>query len=136
VNSYAGATLIPGATGYNYHPTVLGYYFCLEDDAFCSSPLSNIIYISLLGIKEINSQFLTIYPNPTNSTMNLDWGTYKVNAEFNIYNTVGQSMRHEQLTNVSHYAADLSSLPDGNYYIVLKDAQGNYDTRNIEVKHN
>ncbi len=135
INSYAGATLVAGATGYTYHPTVLGYYFCIQDDAFCVSIPSNIIYISLLSINDINKQYLSIYPNPTNDVVVLDWGTYKVTAKMDIYNTVGQNVRHSEIAGASRYNADLSDLPNGNYYIVLKDAEGNFDTHTVVVNH-
>lgn len=135
INSYVGATLITGATGYTYHPITLGYYFCMQNDTNCVSAPSNIIYISLLGIEDINRQFLSVYPNPANNSVSLDWGTYKVTATLDIYNTVGQIVSHASLNNVSLYTADLTNLPDGNYYIIMRDAEGNRDTHSILVNH-
>ena len=131
INSLTGASLVPGATGPNYHPSTLGYYFCVKDSSYCPSMPSNIIYISLLKVNELSMQAANIYPNPTTGILSIDWGGQKVNCKLDVYNAAGQGLLHEEINNKSHQDTDLSYLPDGNYYIVLRDESGHYDTHKI-----
>jgi Secretion system C-terminal sorting domain len=127
VNSYTG-TIIPGAINQTYHPTTLGYYYAIKDSANCPSLPSNIIYISLLGVKNVNAGQVQVYPNPTTGLLNLDWGNNMVNMQVDIFNILGQAVLHEVVANQSHHETDLSNLPEGNYFVVLRDEDGNRTT--------
>ncbi len=126
-------SIIPGTTDFSYHPRYLGYYYVVKYNGNCPSLPSNIIYISLLGVNELNKANIKIYPNPTNGMVQLDWGNLKSKIYVDVYNSVGQAMLHEEVNNQSHHEANLSNLPEGNYYIVLRDDQGNYSTNKITL---
>lgn len=134
VNSLAGAVIIPGATGADYHPLTLGYYFAVRDSANCPSLPSNIIYISLLSVSNIaNADQIKIYPNPTNGLLNLDFGQ-AASMRMDIYDVLGQGILHEAIENQSHHETDLSYLPEGNYFVVLRDKDGAAFTYKIQIK--
>jgi hypothetical protein len=136
LNSYINATLIPGATGPTYHPTTLGYYFVVKDSSNCPSMPSNIIYISLLKVNNITKSSVEIYPNPTSGIVSLDWAGQKVNMKMDVYNAIGTGLIHHDIENTSHFDADLSILTNGNYFIVLRDENGDHTTYSIQVNRN
>ncbi len=137
VNSYTGTnlTLIPGANTETWNPHTLGYYFIVKDSSVsCHSAPSNILYISLVGVKSVNTTDVNIYPNPTTGILNIDWGSRIVNhMKLDVFNIVGQGMRHEEINNSSHFETDLSYLPEGNYIIVLRDEDGSKATYKIYI---
>lgn len=138
INSYTGATLIPGASDTSYHPTMLGYYFAVANNFNCPSLPSNIIYISLLDVASVGrSASVNIYPNPTTGIISLDWKTTTVsNMNLAVYNSIGQKVIANTIDNKSHYDVDLSGLPNGNYYVELRDNEGQYNTYKIILEHN
>ena len=130
---YYNGNIIPGAIGQTYHPLVLGYYYAIRDSANCPSAPSNTLYISLLGVDNINHGDIKVYPNPTTGMLNIEWGQ-EVTMKMDIYNIYGQGILHEDIDGKSHYEADLSYLPEGNYFVVFRDAEGSKETFKIQIK--
>ncbi len=124
-------SVIPGAVHNNYRPTRLGYYYCRRDSSNCQSLPSNIIYISLLGVNDVEMKSVTLYPNPTSGTISLDWAGQSVDITMEVYSPMGQELLHKEYEHVAHVTADLSDLPSGTYYLVLKDKHGNSSTHRI-----
>ncbi len=114
-------TLIPGAINQSYHPTMLGWYYAIKDTGNCRSDTSNLIYISLLGVNSINTTDVKLYPNPTTGILNLDWGHRTVNMNLDVYNIQGVALIHEDIEHQSQHQTDMSNLPAGNYFVVLRD---------------
>jgi len=117
-------TLIPGAISQTYHPTLLGTYYAIKDTGTCRSDTSNMIYISLLDIEDINNApLVNLYPNPTTGIIKMDWNS-RVSMSVDVYTIQGQGLLHQEIDNTAHHETDLSYLPGGNYFIVLKDHYG------------
>lgn len=121
---YFNGVIIPGANAQTYHPGTLGYYYAVRDTGNCQSLPSNIIYVSLLDVKNVHAGNVSIYPNPTKGMITLDWGSQKTNAHMTICNVVGQVVKEEEIKNSSRYEADLTNLPEGNYILSVKGADG------------
>ena len=130
---YYNGNVIPGAIDQTYHPLVLGYYYAIRDSGSCNSAPSNIIYISLVGVDNISHASIKLYPNPTSGIVDIDFGGQVSNLKMDVFNIYGQGMLHQDIDDKSHYQTDLSFLPDGNYYIVLKDENGNKETYKIQI---
>ncbi len=131
---YYNGNIIPGATGQYYHPLVRGDYYVLRDSANCPSLPSNTLYISLLGINNINGgDDVKVYPNPTTGIIDLDFGQ-AMTLKLDVYNMYGQGLLHEDIDNQSRHEMDLSYLPEGNYFVVLKDNEGGSSTYKILIK--
>jgi len=128
---YGPYGLIPGATGQIYHPVTKGYYYVVIDTSNCPSLPSNVLYISLLDISNLNSANLKIYPNPASSGVTLNWGSQKVNANVSLYNIMGQQFLQEQINDLSVKKIDLSKFPDGEYYIDIEYQDGTASTWRI-----
>lgn len=129
---YGPNGLIPGATTNMYHPTVLGPYWCVNVTTGCRSNPSNVLTISLLDIGTYNLSEVKIYPNPTNGQVILDWGS-NVNVKVDVFNITGQGLLHQDIVNQSKKVMDLSYLPSGDYFLVIKDETGNTGTVKVTV---
>ena len=128
--------IIPGATDSTCHPIGIGYYYCIVNNVNCPSVPSNTIFVSLLKVDDINKTNVKLYPNPANGTLNIEWGNASVQMNLSIYNALGQKVIKETISNASHFNADVSALPNGNYFVELKDDAGNFNTYKIVVSHN
>lgn len=133
VRSYVGSSLIPGATGSTFHPTTLGFYYAILDTGNCPSDKSNLIYISLLKVNNLTSGNVRIYPNPTSGILNLDWDNMPVNMKMDIFNITGQGLVHEEINNSTHHEVDLSYLPEGIYFVRLREQDGTSATFKITL---
>ena len=135
VNSCVGATILPGVINQTYNPHAQGYYFVVKDSVNCPSMCSNVIYISLLGVANINNaRDVKIYPNPTYGMLNFDWDNHVENIKLDVFNILGQPMLHENIKDQSHHETDISSLPEGNYIVVLRDEDGSKATYKVYLQ--
>ena len=132
---YYNGIIVPGAIGQTYHPLVMGDYYAVRDSANCPSLPSNVIYISLLGVNDLATAGVKIYPNPANGTLNFDWGTQAADADLDIFNMIGQNVQHEAIAHETHHAANLSALASGQYLVVLQAKDGTTSTYKIQVDH-
>ncbi|XOV68656.1 MAG: T9SS type A sorting domain-containing protein [Fluviicola sp.] len=57
---------IAGATGQGYQPTVTGEYAAIVTTTNCTDT-TECVLVDFTGIDELNSDYINIYPNPTNS---------------------------------------------------------------------
>jgi hypothetical protein len=127
--------LIPGASGNTYHPSLQGYYFAQKDSLYCPSLGSNVIYISLLGVADVHLQQVKVFPNPTNGVVSFDWQGVKGDMKVEVYSAAGQGVFFRDINPTSTRSIDLSYLTDGIYYLVLRDAAGNPQTRMLKLEH-
>lgn len=129
-------TIVPGQHNQTYHPTGpnLGYYYCVKDTQNCFSPPSNIIYISLLKVNNVFGSSVKLYPNPTTGMLNIDFGNQAKSMKMDVYSMGGQGLLHEEITNQFRHETDLSYLPEGIYFIVLRDDEGAMDTYKIQIQ--
>ncbi len=131
---YLDSTIIPGVINQVYHPVSFGYYYVIKDSANCPSLPSNVIYIALTSVKNVNKGTVRVYPNPSNGIVSLDWGVVMDKVNVDVVNITGQVMLHEEVRNQSQHNSNLSSLPSGDYLITLTDQDGNKGTFSIVLK--
>jgi hypothetical protein len=117
-----------GGRNGTFAPDTIGYYYAVRDTNGCWSKPSNILQITLLDVTSINMDDLKIYPNPTTGLITLDWGTKPVTMDVEVVNPLGQHVLHDELHGQSHKELDLKALPNGVYYLVVKDEQGKMGT--------
>ncbi|MES2703193.1 MAG: T9SS type A sorting domain-containing protein [Bacteroidota bacterium] len=129
---YFNGSVIPGASGQTFHPNSLGFYQAIRTDGDCPSAPSNTIYISLLDINDVSSSDIKVYPNPTSGMVNIDLAGSTGGVKMDVYSILGQGILHHEITG-AHHEADLSHLPAGNYFIVLRDGAGNAATFKVQL---
>jgi hypothetical protein len=132
---YGPDGLIPGATGPTYHPTKQGNYYAIVVNDGCSGAISNVINVSLLTIRPFNMSEMSIYPNPTNGILTLDWGAEKMTANVDIYTATGQRVMNVAVENTNTKTINLTHLANGNYFVVIRDNKGKTGTVSVTVVH-
>jgi hypothetical protein len=132
---YGPDGLIPGATGPTYHPTKQGNYYAIVVNDGCSGAISNVINVSLLTIRPFNMSEMSIYPNPTNGILTLDWGAEKMTANVDIYTATGQRVMNVAVENTNTKTINLTHLANGNYFVVIRDNKGKTGTVSVTVEH-
>ncbi len=135
VQWYGPNGLIPGATSQSYHPGEPGYYYCVAMNVGCNSGPSNRLLISLMDIATYSLDGVSIYPNPSNGQVVIDWGSRTATVKIDIFNALSQHLKHDDATNVSRKVVDLTGLANGNYFIVIRDEEGKAATSIITIKN-
>jgi len=124
--------LVAGQTGQTLHPATTGYYYAIKDSTVnCYSLPSDTLYIALLAVHNVYAANFRLYPNPTNGILNIDLGNQSMDMKVDIYNALGQGLRHDEITNQTNYQVDLSYLPEGDYFVVLRGLDGSMDTYKV-----
>ena len=134
---FYNGTLISGASQQHYLPQNTGWYKFSTHRPDGSTVFSNEVYVIFNSVKNLASHFsLNIYPNPVHQFVNIEMkgDVDPKTLNISIFNTLGQSIsEHIRLTTTTS-AIDLSSLPQGIYYIRISDALGNSAVRTIIKK--
>jgi hypothetical protein len=132
---YFNGVIIPGANAQTYHPTFMGDYTAIRDTGNCQSLPSNDIYISLLDVNELGAQgSISVFPNPSSGIVTIELGTHAGDVKMDVYNLLGQGLLHQDISGQSHYTADLSYLPEGAYFVVVREMDGTSKTFKIQLQ--
>lgn len=84
-----------------------------------------------VGVEEVESLGLSVYPNPSNGVLNIELNDL-IETELKVYNTLGQEVFTKTI-NEKKSSIDLNSLIDGVYSLHLKNLNG-VTTKKIIVK--
>lgn len=108
----------------SYHYTVTG---CTS---FIESNPSNVVYVDwTTSLNETNSSEYTLYPNPTEGQVTIEANGLR---QIRVFNVTGQEVRH-QTVNDNHAIIDLSSEPQGYYFIEIMTESGCSTTKLIRL---
>lgn len=87
-----------------------------------------------IGSISISPEALTIYPNPTSGTININRVTAENTATVYVYNSMGQQVYSNEIKKGNHkQTIDLSSQSAGLYFISVKNG-GNNLTQSVMLK--
>ena len=75
---------------------------------------------------------LSVYPNPTNSSLNLQLPTSTANATLKIISITGQTVFEKQSINGTDFNFDVSNLNSGLYLIQISDGQNNFSSKFVK----
>lgn len=106
-------------------PDTIGTFWAVTSNRGCWSAPSNFLAITLLDISSIDMSNFDVYPNPTSDKVILDWNGQLVNYTIEVHNAIGQVVMSEEAKNVSKKEIQMSNLANGNYFILMRDAEGN-----------
>lgn len=114
---YLNTVSIPGATSANYAPIANGSYRVFVTDTSGCANYSNAITRFVVGVGQINSVDVKIYPNPATEMVHIE-SAVKVRAV--VTGLEGKTLIDQQ--NVSDL--NISGLANGMYMIMLYDENG------------
>ena len=83
------------------------------------------------SINENVNEFVSIYPNPSTGTVNIDGLNEAEIKMIEVYSPVGKLIHREQVIN-NRQQIDISNYANGVYYIKLQDNHGNIHHYNIQ----
>ena len=121
---YLNGTLIPGATGQTYLPTLSGNYQVAVSLANgCVALSDSFAYVILSANPGENDIGLTVFPNPANSQLYVLFAAKStVNVNLSLINAIGESAYTDKLVlNGGNFSAliDVSKFAPGNYVLRL-----------------
>jgi len=101
----------------------------LVNKASSSSAMSNQIELSFET--DVSENFITIFPNPTNSTITVQLHSNNPDASLQtvkLFDIVGRELLWQQVSEHSNviHVLDVSIYPKGIYFIEIKDKTKNY----------
>ena len=118
---YNSSGAITGATDQEYYPAESGnYYVIVKNTNGCLSAASNEIAFGFTGVKTSEENNFSIYPNPFNGKINIDYTTKSTGpVKIVIYNSIGNEIgiieKGEQVAGDHTVVFDGSQLAAGIY---------------------
>lgn len=119
LNCATGYSVINGATAQSYTPTVNGTY-AVEVTLNGCVDTSNCVVINNLGIDDISIQDISVYPNPTNGKLEVNFGKVIDLQAFTVTDVTGRQIRIEQAMLTDKVSIDISREAAGVYFINVK----------------
>jgi len=102
-------------------------YYVKATNKEIESASSNIACAAIIGIEEHSNNSLKVYPNPSNSIINIEGEDIKT---ITILNSLGQIVKVVQSTG-NHSSIDVSHLVSGNYVFNIKFTDNT--TENVKI---
>lgn len=131
---YFSGNKINGASSQVFNPTQSGVYQVQVIDfaSNCGSQLSADFNFTFVGLEEItNSKSLTIFPNPSNGTLNFEGDFIQSNKfEISVFDITGKLISISK--NIK--SIDISTSHDGFYFITIQNENGEKLNRKIFLK--
>lgn len=122
---------ISGATGTTYRPYLQGNYRVVaKDTAGCENNSLNY-FVSTVGINELATQQINVYPNPAKEQLFIDNSAFDNPLEVKVFDSLGKVIINTKISNQLE-AIDISQLNNGVYFITLRN-NGVNQTQKIVV---
>lgn len=117
---YLNGTAITGATGPFHVVTVNGNYTVTVSDSNSCENVSLVFPFNSVGVTEISSLQLAVYPNPTAGLFTIQNGTGLSELNYTVADMTGKSIRKGTITG-ENLVMDISELPSGIYLLNLEN---------------
>lgn len=100
-----------------------------SDDTYPARNISDQvpITISAVNVKRYLKNQLNVYPNPASDLLNVDLGDIEDGA-IQLFNSSGQ-LKYEESINRSLMSIDISSYPEGSYFLKVSNEKGSYSKK-------
>ncbi len=123
-----------GATTQNLTGLASGYYEATVTDANgCEATVFTVLEGGLMvSAKEAELPQMKIYPNPANDLISIELSEFQENLSATLYSFSGVKMAEQQLGNLKENM-DVSGLPAGMYFLVVRGESGGVLARKIVV---
>ncbi len=116
---YKNDTLIAGASGQTYTAAEDGIYSVVGINANSCNSTSNAVAVSLLSIADDVEKKISIYPNPANDMLRVQFAAAKKPAELLLFDVQGKLVLLQPI-NADLSVVDVSALPKGVYQAVAR----------------
>ncbi|MBX2979021.1 MAG: PQQ-dependent sugar dehydrogenase [Flavobacteriales bacterium] len=121
---YLNGELIPNATGQEYEAVASGTYTVLAGFGSNCTVLSEPIYVSLVGVDEVNANPVRVHPVPANDVLNVD-GLPASARVIRLVDTAGRTVLTQQVSRIDGpVQVDVSGLPAAQYLMLVDDDAG------------
>src|SRR5690606_29811854 len=91
---------------------------------------SKTIQPKTTSVKDINHDLFSVYPNPTNGIVNINWkNSQGIDADINVSDVTGRVIKTIQTTTIPINKIDLSAYQQGVYFIHIQTNQGSLTQR-------
>lgn len=122
---YLNGVVIPGAEGQSYTAVATGNYQVLASYAGGCELLSDSLFVSLVGVPSVNGTSLKVHPIPAGDKLTIE-GLPGSAALLRFVDLAGRSALQQSIVRGgSRVVADVQQLVNGNYVLVICDADGN-----------
>jgi len=120
----AGNTAIAGATNQTFAPSYNGSFACVIDNGSCSDT-SACIAITTVGINELETSQVSLYPNPTSNSLTIS--TQEPIESVFIFDLTGAMVQSETSGNFT-----VGSLKNGIYLVNVQTEKGHFVARFVK----
>lgn len=139
-SSYSGTNIwllngivLPGVSGQTFTPNLPGTYSVIAINNNCATVPSSEIEITnqmiiAAGVSDFSSLKVSIYPNPTNSILNILIDKLDSKTGMKFVNTIGETV-YKNIELKKENKIDVSSFSKGIYYIVISDEKASYSQK-------
>jgi hypothetical protein len=116
---------IEGAVGSSFTPEETGEYAVIVDDGQCTV-VSDCYFVEVVDFVKNNlSDNLLVYPNPVESQLTIELGSYNTNISLTVVNAGGQTVHRAEYKSEEELNLDMNDYYPGIYLIHLKSDQQN-----------
>jgi hypothetical protein len=109
---------VPGATNPIFNPTANAYYAVVVSNA-CGSDTSACADISSIGLNDFGTQNVLLYPNPTNSLINVIVPTQLLGQDWELMDIRGRLVLSGQVEKETTII-QISGLARGSYWLKIQ----------------
>lgn len=112
-----GNTFNAGVAGNGIHDIT----YTVSTTEGCTDSAMVIIEIAdCAGLDDLEKEFISLYPNPTKSHVNLTFDKIKSSFTVLILDLEGRKVMESNFTNSKNVSVELSNLPNGVYFLYVK----------------
>ncbi|MBW7867396.1 MAG: T9SS type A sorting domain-containing protein [Brumimicrobium sp.] len=115
VFKYRGTEINPHETG-NYTVTAVDNHGCYST--------SDYVFLDYTGLAEENINTFTMYPNPTDAMVNIQFSEVVNQGVIYVVDLSGRIVMQENIQAASNISLDVTTLRSGMYNVILTDSNG------------
>ena len=110
---------IAGATNQTFNPTTSGSYYVVVTEQCNQTSTCQAITLETSGLHNINDLQLTVYPNPTDGKINIQFNEVQTNVEISVIDIQGRIVYTQSLNSEKELQLTLKEAP-GIYLIQIE----------------
>ena len=126
--------MISGATSSSYTPTQNGDYAVIVTNGTCGSDTTNCTTIAGIGFNENLMQAFTLYPNPTDGNLTIQFIDFKDVVGVQIYSADGKLVTNLNSFSSQSIQLDLSNVKAGLYMVKILDNEFGSRTERLIIR--